>query len=296
MCMCVAMAIPVRLGASEPKFGSLWSLRAAESSHLPPTSVTVRFRSPSLPWSQFFSPAALALAVSPPRLPLHLSASDILFIFPPLSVCALSLFLTLLPNRLCVTLRLCVFDCEFLLCLQAVGHAWLMTLELLFWASGPFLYSQANSWLPPSIIIPICHFLSGLVPILSLFLLLSWSVSRFCLSFLRYWDAVRECLQILHKHPLRFKDDAIKFWGFKGHGHLTKINHLLFNCDKRSHKFLTGEKMNIFYFLSLSLHAVRYTAVIHHKWIVFAGIELQVIVVVICDKALEQSSLLLSKK
>lgn len=75
-------------------------------------------------------------------------------------------------------IHMCVFVCEFLLRLQAVGHAWLMTLELLFWASGPFLYSEANSRPPPSIIVPIHHslhhspcFLSGLIPILSFFLL-----------------------------------------------------------------------------------------------------------------------------
>ena len=196
MCMCVAMAMTIQLDTGQLKFGSLWCWWAAESSHLPPTSVTMHFH--SLSSSQFF--AALPLSISsppppppplplsfsrllpplppspfsppppsssPPSLPLHLSVSDILLIFPP-SLCPPSLSLPLLPNWLYKPERIsvsgcawvgsyvfvepyvCVFVCELVHCSQAVGRAWVMTPEQLFRPSGPFLYSQPNSWLPPS--------------------------------------------------------------------------------------------------------------------------------------------------
>lgn len=52
--------------------------------------------------------------------------------------------------RVCLWNHMCVFVCELVHCSQAVGRAWVMTPEQLFRPSGPFLYSQPNSWLPPS--------------------------------------------------------------------------------------------------------------------------------------------------
>lgn len=111
MCVCVAMAMTAQLDTGQLKFGSLWCWWAAESSHLPPTSVTMHFH--SFPSPQFF--AALPLSVSspaPPRLPLHLSVSDILLIFLP-SLCPPSLSLPLLPNWLYKPERISVSRCAW---------------------------------------------------------------------------------------------------------------------------------------------------------------------------------------
>lgn len=192
MCVCVAMAMTAQLDTGQLKFGSLWCWWAAESSHLPPTSVTMHFH--SFPSPQFFAALPLSVSSPPPALPDPLSICPSLTSsssFSPLSVphpflCPSFLIGCISPRgslchaalewvRVCLSNHMCVFVCELVHCSQAVGRAWVMTPEQLFRPSGPFLYSQPNSWLPPShyctypSLPPQLYSLAYLLPISSLF-------------------------------------------------------------------------------------------------------------------------------
>lgn len=57
----------------------------------------------------------------------------------------------------------------------------------------------------------------------------------------------------------------------------------------------TNKEFDFFLFLSMNSHTKRHTAVVQHKLIGFADIDLQVIVVAPCEEALCQSSVYICK-